>query len=116
VVTDRDLALKMVAEGRDSKTTRAEEVMSRKIVTCRAGDDLQKAFDAMAENQLRRIPVVDDDGAIIGIIAQADIATRVNQPAKTAEVVRGISRSKSNGRAQPAVVSAAKAMAVQKVV
>jgi CBS domain-containing protein len=95
MVTDRDLAVKVVAEGRDIKTTRAEDVMSRKIVTVRAEDDLQKALDAMAENQLRRIPVVNDEGRIVGIIAQADIATRVNQPEKTAAVVKKISRSKA---------------------
>jgi CBS domain-containing protein len=95
MVTDRDLALRMVAEGRDTKTTKAEEVMSRKIVTCHAGDDVQKALDAMSENQLRRIPVVDDENRLVGIIAQADIATRVNQPEKTAAMVKKISRSKT---------------------
>ena len=114
MVTDRDLAIKMVAERRDAKTTRAEEIMSRKIVTCRADDDLQKALDAMAENQVRRIPVVDDDGAIIGIISQADVATRVNQPEKTAAVVRRISRSTANER-EPDVASAPKLMAAQEL-
>jgi CBS domain-containing protein len=94
MVTDRDLALRMVGEARDIKTTKAEEIMSRKIVTCRAGDDLQKALDAMSENQLRRIPVVDDKDRIVGIIALADVATRANQPEKTAAVVNKISQSK----------------------
>jgi CBS domain-containing protein len=92
IVTDRDLALKIVAEGRDAKSTKVEAVMTRKVVTCRAEDDVQKALDAMAEHQLRRIPVVDEEGKILGIIAQADVATRVNQPDKTAEVVKGISQ------------------------
>jgi CBS domain-containing protein len=95
MVTDRDLVLRMVAEGRDSNTTRAEEVMSLKLVTCHADDDVQKALDAMSENQLRRIPVVDDENRIVGIIAQADVATRVNQPEKTAAMVKKISRSRS---------------------
>jgi CBS domain-containing protein len=92
IVTDRDLALKIVAESRDAKSTKVEAVMTRKVVTCRAEDDVQKALDAMAEHQLRRIPVVDKEGKILGIIAQADVATRVNQPDKTAEVVKGISQ------------------------
>lgn len=92
IVTDRDLALKVVAEGRDAKSTRVEAVMTRKVVTCRAEDNFQKALDAMSEHQLRRIPVVDGEGRILGIIAQADVATRVNQPDKTAEVVKGISQ------------------------
>jgi len=96
IVTDRDLALKIVAEGRDAKSTKVEAVMTRKVVTCRAEDDVQKALDAMAEHQLRRIPVVDKEGKILGIIAQADVATRVNQPDKTAEVVKGISQDNKN--------------------
>jgi len=96
IVTDRDLALKIVAEGRDAKSTKAEEVMTRKVVTCRGEDDVQKALDAMSEHQLRRIPVVDNDNRIVGIIAQADVATRVDQPAKTAEVVKDISQSNAS--------------------
>lgn len=92
IVTDRDLALKVVAEGLDAKSTKVEAVMTRKVITCRADDDLQKALDAMSEHQLRRIPVVDDDDRILGIIAQADVATRVNQPEKTAEMVKEISQ------------------------
>ena len=93
IVTDRDLALKIVAKGHDAKSTKVEAVMTRQVVTCRAGDDLQKALDAMAEHQLRRIPIVDNDNKIVGIIAQADVATRVNQPEKTAAMVKEISQS-----------------------
>jgi CBS domain-containing protein len=93
IVTDRDLALMIVAEGRDAKSTKVEAVMTHKVVTCLADDDLQKALDAMAEHQLRRIPVVDNDNKIVGIIAQADVATRVDQPEKTAEMVKEISQN-----------------------
>jgi CBS domain-containing protein len=96
IVTDRDLALKIVAEGRDAKSTNVEAVMTHKVVTCLADDDLQKALDAMAEHQLRRIPVVDSDNKIVGIIAQADVATRIDQPEKTAEMVKEISQA--NGK------------------
>ena len=96
IVTDRDLALKIVAQGRDAKSTNVEAVMTHKVVTCFADDDLQKALDAMAEHQLRRIPVVDSDNKIVGIIAQADVATRIDQPEKTAEMVKEISQA--NGK------------------
>jgi CBS domain-containing protein len=96
IVTDRDLALKIVAEGRDAKSTKVETAMTHKVVTCRADDDLQKALDAMSEHQLRRLPVVDKDNRILGIIAQADVATRVNQPEKTAAMVKKISQA--NGK------------------
>jgi CBS domain-containing protein len=96
IVTDRDLALKIVAQGRDAKSTKVEAVMTHKVVTCRANDDLQKALDAMAEHQLRRIPVVDNENKIVGIIAQADVATLIDQPEKTAEMVKEISQA--NGK------------------
>jgi len=67
--------------------------MTRKVVTCHAEDDLQKALDAMSGHKLRRIPVIDINRRIVGIIAQADVATRVDQPEKTAAMVRGISQS-----------------------
>jgi len=93
IVTDRDLALKVIAEGLDCKSTTAELVMTIDVVTCLVGDDLQKALDSMAENQLRRIPVVDKDQKIVGIIAQADVAVRVNLPEETAEMVKEISQA-----------------------
>ena len=93
IVTDRDLTLRIVAKELDSKSTKVEAVMTRKLVTCQAEDDLQKALDAMSEHQLRRIPVVDKDNKILGIIAQADVATRVDRPKKTAAMVKEISRS-----------------------
>jgi len=92
IVTDRDLALKAVAEKLDAKSAKVEAVMTRNVITCHADDAVQKALDAMAEHQLRRIPVVDNDNRIVGIIAQADVATRVGQAKETAEVVKEISR------------------------
>jgi CBS domain-containing protein len=93
IVTDRDLTLKVVAEGLDGKYTKVESVMTPEVVTCHADDDVQKALDAMAEHQLRRVVVVDQDQKVVGIIAQADVATRVDQAEKTAEVVKEISQS-----------------------
>ena len=93
IVTDRDLALKVVAENRDARKTKVEDVMSRKMVVCKTDDSWQIALDAMAQHQLRRIPVVDQAGRLAGIIAQADVATRIEQPAATAKVVEEISRA-----------------------
>jgi CBS domain-containing protein len=91
IVTDRDLVLKVIAEGLDPQRTRVEQVMSKKLVTCRADDDVDTAMSAMAQYQLRRIPVVADNMKLVGIISQADVATRMNEPEKTAEVVKEIS-------------------------
>src|SRR5262245_46915199 len=92
IVTDRDLAIKVVGEGRDPKKTKVEDVMTEKVITCRAEDDVQNAMKTMAQYQLRRVPVVDHAGMLVGIISQADVATRVNEPKRTAEVVKEISK------------------------
>lgn len=93
IITDRDLAMKIVGEGRDAKSTLVEAVMTRKVVTCRDDDDLQTALDAMSKHQLRRIIIVDKANKVMGIISQADVATRVNQSEKTAEMVKDISQA-----------------------
>ena len=94
IISDRDLAIRVVGEGCDSGTVKVKEVMTKEVITCRAVDDAQRALDLMADNQLRRIPIVDNNNRVIGIIAQADVATRLNQPEKTAEVVKDISEPK----------------------
>lgn len=93
IVTDRDLTVKVTAQGLNAQSTRVEKVMTRKVVTCHADDDLQKAMDAMAEHQLRRIIVVDAANKVLGIIAQADVATHVDKAEKTAEMVKEISQA-----------------------
>lgn len=98
IVTDRDLALNVIAAGRNAQNTSVADVMTRSVTACRASDDLEKALAEMSDQQLRRIPVVDDDRRIVGIIAQADIATRLDAPKKTAEVVEEISKAAAAGR------------------
>jgi CBS domain-containing protein len=92
IVTDRDLAIKVVAEARDPKTTPVEEVMSEGLVTCRDNDDVRSVLKLMEENQLRRIPVVDKNHRLQGIIAQADVATRLGSPQAAGEVVQQVSQ------------------------
>jgi len=92
IVTDRDIVLKVIADGHDPKTTRVGEFMSKKLVTCYADDDVETAMKSMAQFQLRRIPVVGENMQLIGIISQADVATRVDAPEETAEVVKEISQ------------------------
>jgi len=93
IVTDRDLVLRVVSEGMDPNRTTVESVMTRPVVTCRPEDDFQKAVDAMSKHQVRRIPIVDENSRILGIIAQADVATRGNEPEKTGVLVKDISES-----------------------
>jgi CBS domain-containing protein len=92
IVTDRDLTITVLAEARDARTTMVGDVMSSQVVSCRADDDADKVMDLMARYQLRRIPVVDANNSILGIVAQADVAVRMEEPRKTAEVVERISQ------------------------
>jgi len=92
IITDRDLAMKIVGEGRDVESAKVEAVMTRKVVTCREDDELKRALKSMSDHQIRRIVIVDSANKVVGIISQADLATRMNQPEKTAEVVKDISQ------------------------
>jgi CBS domain-containing protein len=90
IVTDRDIVTRVVAEGRDPNSTTVGEIASRDLVTVSPDDDLDMALKHLAQNQVRRIPVVEG-GRLVGIVAQADIA-RLGTDAKTGEVVEEISR------------------------
>jgi CBS domain-containing protein len=92
IVTDRDLAIKVVAAGRDPNTTFVRDVMTKDVITCREDDEIESTLNAMSRHQLRRILVVNENDMLVGIIAQADIATRMNEPEKTGEVVKEISQ------------------------
>jgi CBS domain-containing protein len=90
LVTDRDLVVRVLAEGKDPETTRVGEVASRELVTLSPDEDLDQALKLLAQHQVRRLPVVEGD-RVVGIVAQADIA-RLGKDAKTGEVVEEISR------------------------
>lgn len=72
-ITDRDIAVRAVAEGRGAET-RVREAMSKNPIVARPDDDLQAIERKMADNQIRRVPIVDDQGNCIGVVAQADLA------------------------------------------
>jgi CBS domain-containing protein len=93
IITDRDIVLKVVAEGRDPKTTKLAEVMTTDLIKCTLDGDIEEMLDLMEDNQVRRIPVVDSSGRLVGIISQADIATRLDDSEKTAELVEDISKA-----------------------
>lgn len=90
VVTDRDIAIRVVAEGRNPLQMTARDCMSSPVVTVKPSTDLDECCHTMEENQIRRVPVVDDSG-ICGIVSQADIATHASAR-ETAEVVKEISQ------------------------
>jgi len=90
IVTDRDIVVRVVAEGRDPNATTVKEIASTDLVTVAPGDDLDVALNLLAQRQVRRLPGVEGE-RLVGIVAQADIA-RLGKDKKTGEVVEEISR------------------------
>ena len=76
VVTDRDLCMNIVAEGRDPNSVSVEACMTTVVVTCSPNDSIEKITELMKQNQIRRVPVVDDQGRLQGIVSMADLVGR----------------------------------------
>jgi CBS domain-containing protein len=90
IVTDRDLVVRVIAEGKDPNTTTIGDIASADLTTVTPDSDLQEALDLMSASQVRRLPVVEN-GQLVGIVAQADVARAADEE-KTGEVVQDISR------------------------
>jgi CBS domain-containing protein len=90
-ITDRDIAIRIVAEGKDPQSSTVRDVMTSRLVTVDPDQDLDEALRLMAEHQVRRLPVVEEDGKLVGIVAQADIAKHTSDE-RTGEVVQQISQ------------------------
>ena len=90
-VTDRDIATRVVAEGRSPESVTVGEIASRNLVTIDPQQDLDEALRLMARHQVRRLPVVEEDGTLVGIVAQKDVAMHASEE-QTGEVVEDISK------------------------
>ncbi len=90
-ITDRDIATRVVAESKDPQSTKVRDVMTSRLVTIDPDQDLDEALRLMAQHQVRRLPVVEEDGKIVGIVAQADVAKHTSDE-QTGEVVQQISQ------------------------
>jgi CBS domain-containing protein len=91
VVTDRDIVCRVVAKGKNPAAVTAEECMSQPVVSVRADTSLEDVLATMEENQIRRVPVIDEAGICCGIISQADVAMEADE-SETGELVREVSR------------------------
>jgi CBS domain-containing protein len=91
IITDRDLCCAVLANGLDPKSTAIESYYTHGPASCRDTDNLAKCEEVMRERQIRRIPVVDEEGVCIGLVAQADLALK-EQPEKFSKTVAEISR------------------------
>lgn len=89
-LTDRDIATRVVAEGRDPESTMVREVASSDVVTVNPDQGLDEALRLMAEHQVRRLPVVEQNGRLLGVLAQADVAEHAD-PSDIGRMVEEIS-------------------------
>jgi CBS domain-containing protein len=91
VVTDRDIAIRHVAEGHGSPECPVREAMSSSVKSCKEDDDIDDVMDVMGKEQVRRIPIVDERGDLVGVVAQADIARQAND-SKAERTIEKISK------------------------
>ena len=99
MVTDRDIAVRGVAEERAPETTTVRDVMSEKVYYCFEDDDVEDAARCMAENQVRRLPILNRDKRLTGIVSLADIAQTGEECEKTA--LEGVSEPSGEARREP---------------
>jgi len=95
VVTDRDITTRCVAEGHDSSKCAVTEVMSKNVRTCKVDDDVDDIMSVMGREQVRRIPIVDERGDLVGVVAQADIVRRGDDNKEAERTVEKISQPSS---------------------
>ena len=91
IVTDRDIAIRIVAEGKDANTRVSDIMSANRLATCSPNDNVDDVMNAMAKEQVRRIPIVDDRGSLLGIVAQADIVRKADDT-KAERTVEDISK------------------------
>lgn len=94
ILTDRDIVTRIVADGLDPAEVPVEEAMTHDPFACRPADSMERVVEIMEERRVRRVPVVDDDGRLVGIVAQADLATKSHAPLMVADLLEGVSRSR----------------------
>jgi CBS domain-containing protein len=103
VITDRDIAVRAVAEGKDGKT-RVADCMTTDVETCNKNDDVRSVLQVMRREQVRRVPITDREGRLVGIIAQADVEVdyagdRSQRERRVQDTVQQISQPASPERA-----------------
>jgi Predicted signal-transduction protein containing cAMP-binding and CBS domains len=92
VITDRDIALRCIAEGKDGSCRVRDAMSSGELATCSENDDLDEAMQVMRTEKVRRIPIVDDRGSLVGIVAQADVVLKARDPERASRTLEGISQ------------------------
>jgi len=91
-ITDRDIAVRAVAEGKDPNTTTVSDVMSKGIHYCFEDQSLEEAAQMMSEAQVRRLPVLNRDKRLVGIVALADLALESGARQPAGDALTGVSQ------------------------
>ena len=91
ILTDRDIVVRTVAEGKDPQSTTVGQIASKQLVTVDPEQGLDEAARLMAKHQVRRLPVCEEDGRLVGIVAQADLALETSEQ-QAGKVVQEISK------------------------
>ncbi|MBW3672253.1 MAG: CBS domain-containing protein [Acidobacteria bacterium] len=99
MITDRDIVARVVAKRADPGDKRVSEVMSEGVQTIREDESLERAFEMMSQHKVRRLPVVNSNGELTGMLAQADLALDTKQDSRLADTVEEISEPNRSTRA-----------------
>ena len=77
MLTDRDITVRATAEGLDPKQTKVREVMSKELITCLEDQDVKEAAELMQSKQIRRVPILNKDKRLVGMLSLGDLANRI---------------------------------------
>jgi len=98
MVTDRDIAIRAVAENKDAQNTKVSDIMSPEVIWCFDDASTEEVAAKMADHQVRRIPVVDRKKKLVGVVSLADLATSQQDADTKADTIEGV--SEDSGRAR----------------
>jgi CBS domain-containing protein len=96
MITDRDIAIRAVAEGKDPKTAKVNEIISGKVLYCFEDQEIEDVIQNLGDNQVRRLPVLDRNKRLVGIVSLGDVAQSDQKPEHVDEALSRISTKTSH--------------------
>jgi CBS domain-containing protein len=91
MLTDRDITIRAVAEGRDPESTKVRDVMSGELICCFEDQEVEVAERLMTSQQIRRVVVLNRDKRLVGIVSLGDLAVEARSPVRAGEILQGVS-------------------------
>jgi CBS domain-containing protein len=96
LITDRDIVVRLVAEGKDPANTRVKEAMSKSVRSVKEDISINEVLELMSNQQIRRVPVVNQNNELVGIVSIGDIASRDRETGKVGKAIEEISEGRPN--------------------